>query len=173
MSWSRQRERGTRMRRKRSAGVPAAVVAAVLLAGCANGDAEAVSADSEAPQPAEATSSVLAVVQDGDTCKGFSDVMTIVENAEIGVREGRMAPQEQQGWYGLATRVLDRLPSGEGGAVGLAIADLQEVAPAVALGAGTEVAGIGSAEWHSAVEALGDACRDAGAELTIGVFTGG
>ena len=164
------------MRRELSAGVPAALVAAVvLLGGCsADGDAEAMpAASSELPQPAPATSSSIEVVRDDVTCTGFSDVMTIVENADIGVRDGRMDPQEQQGWYGLATRGLERVPSGGDGAVGRAVADLQEIAPAVALGAGTEVVGIGSAEWHSATEALGDACRDAGVELTIGVFTGG
>lgn len=99
--------------------------------------------------------------------------MTIVENADIGVRDGRMQVQEQHGRYRLATRVLDRLPAGGDGTVSQAISDLQEVAPPVALGAGTEVIGIGTAEWHSATEVLGGACRDAGVELTIGVFTGG
>ena len=157
----------------RSTGVPAAAFAALVLAGCANGDVQGVPAGSELPQHARATSSSVEVMQDGATCAGFSDVMTIMENADIGVRDGRMEPQEQQGWYGLATRVLNRLPSAGDGAVGSAIADLQEIAPAVASGAGTEIDGIGSAEWPSAVAVLGDACGDAGVELTIGVFTGG
>lgn len=92
---------GGRMRRKRSARVSAAAAAAVVLAGCtASGDAEAVSTGDETPQSARASSSATENVYDGETCKGFSDVMTIVENADIGVREGRMDPQEQQGWYG-------------------------------------------------------------------------
>ncbi|HZK05226.1 MAG TPA: hypothetical protein VFC82_05180 [Actinomycetaceae bacterium] len=148
------------MRKKLSVGVPSAAVAAVLLlAGCgATGDAEAAPGGSGQGEAA---------------CTGFSDVMTIVENADTGVGDGRMDPQEQQGWYRLATRVLDRLPSGGDGAVDLAVVDLQGIAPAVAPGAGTEVVGIGSPEWHSATETLADACGAAGVELTIDVFTGG
>nr|KEP22591.1 hypothetical protein DA06_19165 [Georgenia sp. SUBG003] len=142
----------------------------VFVAGCsANSGAEAMSTES-APT---ASSSTAAVVADDAVCAGFSDVMTIVENADIGVGDGRMERQEQQGWYGIATRVLDRLPSGRDGAVSHAIADLRRIAPAVAPGSGMEAVGIGSAEWHGATEALAAACRDAGVELAIGVFTGG
>lgn len=53
-------------------------------------------------------------------------MLTIVENADVALAEGRMAAQEHDGWYRLATRALQRLPSGGDGDVQTAIGDLQE-----------------------------------------------
>ncbi|WP_448073960.1 hypothetical protein [Georgenia yuyongxinii] len=106
-------------------------------------------------------------------CTAYGDVLTIVENADLGLREGRMEAQEHQGWYQLATRVLDRLPSTGDGAVSQAIADLQAIAPALPSGSGTEPAGVRSPQWHEVEGALGAACDDVDAPLTIDVFTGG
>ena len=106
------------------------------------------------------------------TCTGFNDVVTITANADPGLGDGRMAEQEQQGWYRLATRVLDGVPTGGEGEVSDAVAALKDVAPVVALGAmGTT--GIGSAEWNSAVQELSDDCAAAGAEMAVEMYTGG
>jgi hypothetical protein len=84
-----------------------------------------------------------------------------------------MAAQEQQGWYQLATRVLDRLPSGGGTDVLAAIGALQAAAPAVPSGTFAESTGVGSPAWSQAAADLGDACDAAGAPLAISMFTGG
>lgn len=84
-----------------------------------------------------------------------------------------MAAQEHEGWYPLATRVLDRLPSTGDGAVPGAIAQLQELAPAVPAGAGHEPSGVRSPERYDAEGVLGSACDDLGVLLAIDVFTGG
>lgn len=99
--------------------------------------------------------------------------MTIVENVDLALSDGRMEQQEHDGWYALATRVLDRLPSAGSSAVHTAIGELQEIAPAIPSGAGTAPTGVRSPEWDEAVSALGTACDDAGAPLTISSFTGG
>ncbi len=65
-------------------------------------------------------------MDDEAVCTAYGDVMTILENADLGLDDGRMETQEQQGWYRLATRVLDRLPASGDGAVSQAIADLQD-----------------------------------------------
>ena len=157
------------MRGKQSVGLSGVVLGAVLLSGC--------SAEADAPPPATAspsdTSNSTDATDDVATCTAFGDVLTILENADLGIRDGRMETQEQQGWYQLATRVLDRLPSSGDSAVSEAIADLQDVAPAIPSGAGIYADGIGSPEWISAQSALSDACLDVGVALMINVFTGG
>jgi hypothetical protein len=111
-------------------------------------------------------------VTDSDSCVAVGDVMTIVMNADTAVREGRMQAQEQQGWYRLATRVLDQVPTTGQGAVSDTVAQLQAAAPPIAFGA-MQLAGVGSGEWDNAFQALTTSCEDAGAELAIEGFTGG
>jgi len=106
------------------------------------------------------------------TCTGFNDVMTIIVNADHGLADGRMAEQEQQGWYRLATRVLDGVPTRGEGAVSDVTTAMKDLAPRVALGAmGTT--GIGSTEWNVARDDLSTACSDAGTEMAVEGFTGG
>jgi hypothetical protein len=112
-------------------------------------------------------------MDDAAICNAFGDVLTIVENADLGLADGRMEAQEHEGWYRLATRVLDRLPSTGDSAVHAAIAELQEIAPAVPSGAGTEPTGVRSPEWYDVEGALGAACDDLGVPLAINAFTGG
>src|SRR6478736_2570552 len=76
--------------------------------------------------------------------------------------DGRMAAQEQHGWYQLATRVLDRLPSGGGTAVQTAVGALQEAAPAVPSGASAESTGVRSPAWSAAEVDLAAACEEIG-----------
>lgn len=135
---------------------------AVALTGCTSG---AGSGPSEVPTQAGS-------VTDEVTCTAFGDILTITGNVDVALREGRMEAQEQQGWYGLATRVLGRIPTRGEGAVSDAIAALRELAPATAPGVvGTP--GFGTAEWIRGTQKLDAACADAGAEVTVEGFAGG
>ena len=150
------------MIRRQMSLVPLALAGMLVLSGCTAG-AE--------PAPA-ATPASAGTATDTATCTGFNDVATITANADAGLRDGRMAAQEQQGWYRLATRVLDGVPTRGAGEVNDAAAALKDVAPMVDLGAmGTT--GIGSADWNSAVQGLSEACTAAGAEMAIEMYTGG
>jgi hypothetical protein len=140
-----------------------AVAGAVGLSGCTAAGAETTPEET----PASAAST------DALTCAGANDVRTIVANADSGFADGRMAAQEQEGWYSVAARVLDRLPSGDGGEVSEAVAALKQIAPAVALGAVQTSTGMGSTEWFSGMEDLGTACEGVGVEPAAERFTGG
>ena len=83
-----------------------------------------------------------------------------------------MAEQEQQGWYRLASRVLDRVPTRGEGAVSDAVAALKHAVPAVTPGA-MGMSAFGSDDWNSAQKLLFNACADVGVEVTIQMFTGG
>ena len=144
-----------------------ALAGVLALSGCMAGAEPAPAATPPAATPAAAGSTT-----DTATCAGFNDVATITANADAGLRDGRMAAQEQQGWYRLATRVLDGVSTRGEGEVSDAAAALKGVAPVIALGA-VGTTGIGSAEWNSAVQALSDACAAAGAEMAIEMYTGG
>lgn len=144
------------MRARRRAALAAAVMGALLIGGCA----------ADAGTPADA-------MDDAALCTAAGDVLTILENADLGLDTGRMAEQERDGWYQLAARVLDRLPSTGESPVRTAIGELQAIAPGVPPGAAGDTSGVRSAAWVDAEDALEAACDDAGAPLAIGVFTGG
>nr|WP_297428391.1 hypothetical protein [uncultured Actinotalea sp.] len=181
---------GRRRRLARRAGAGAAALAIVV----AGAPAVAMLAPDVSPQPStggEARPARTAVPQDATEepapavprpddgmddaaiCSGFGDVLTIVTNADAGLADGRMETQERDGWYQLATRVLDRLPSDEDSAVRAAIGELQEIAPAAPAGAVFDPTGVRSRAWNDAEAALGSACEDVGAPLAITMFTGG
>ncbi len=158
----------------------AVVLSTAVLGGCgsggsgpADGTAGPEAASSAAPSPATAVPAEDGAADDAATCVASSDVMTIVETADLGLADGRMAEQERDGWYELATRVLGRLPSGGDSAVQTAVGDLQAAAPAVAVGTFAESTGVGSPEWSQAQADLGDACEALGTPLTTAPFTGG
>lgn len=139
-----------------------ALLGALALSACtANG----ATVPSSTPASTDASSAEQA-------CVDFGDVQTIAANADAGLSTGRMEVQEQEGWYRLATRVLDRVPSANDSAVSDALVALKEIAPAVTPGA-MQTADIGSAEWNSGVHQLSTACAELGVELTISMFTGG
>jgi len=156
------------VRAKRWAVVTTAVLGAVVLGGC-DGAGEADAAPQGSPTVAEADA---AAAEDVAACTAYGDVLTIVENADLSLADGRMGAQEHDGWYRLATRVLDRLPSDGDSAVQTAIGELQEAAP-VTSGASAESTGVHSPEWDDAEADLGDACDEVDAPLTITMFTGG
>lgn len=141
---------------------------ALTLAGCGAGTGTAEpTASPEVAEPAGSTTTT-----DEITCAGFGDVLTITANADAGLRDGRMAEQEQQGWYRLATRILDGVPTRGEGAVTEVIGALKAAAPAVNLGA-VAATGIGSPEWNQGLDDLSMACTEAGTELAVQMFTGG
>ena len=139
-----------------------ALAGALAMSGC--------TADSE-PVPS-ATPSAAASTTDSETCTAFGDVLTITSNADAGLRESRMATQEQQGWYRLATRILERVPTRGEGDVSDAVGALKDTVSANTLGA-VATTGIGSAAWNKGLDTLFLACTDAGAETAVQMFTGG
>ncbi|MGN7701305.1 hypothetical protein [Cellulosimicrobium sp. ES-005] len=166
------------MRARRWAALSAVVLSAAAMGGCSAGGGASAGEVEAAPSGAAAQADSPGVAPEGgapddaDLCTAFGDVLTIVENADVALADGRMDAQEHDGWYRLATRVLDRLPSGGDSAVQTAIGELQAAAP-VASGASAEPTGVRSAEWDAAASDLGDACDAVGAPLTIAMFTGG
>ncbi|MFB8228536.1 hypothetical protein [Cellulosimicrobium sp. NPDC055967] len=166
------------MRARRWAAVSAALLSAAVMGGCSAGGGAPAGEVEPAPSGAEAQPVSPAVAPEGDApddadlCTAFGDVLTIVENADVALADGRSEAQEHDGWYRLATRVLGRLPSGGDSPVQTAIGELQAAAP-VASGASAEPTGVRSAEWDAAAGDLGDACDAVGAPLTIAMFTGG
>ena len=118
------------------------------------------------------SSTVSARAEDGITCDAFGDVVTIVDNADAGLAEQRMEAQERDGWYRVATRVLDRIPTRGTGDVHDAIEELREAAPAVKLGAVLPV-GIGSTAWVSGWASLTEACAAQGFDMASEAFTRG
>ncbi|MFJ4108016.1 hypothetical protein [Oerskovia enterophila] len=158
------------MRGKQVAGASALVLVALMVAGC-SGESSAL------PEPTgevvQADAPVDDAAQDAAACAAVSDVMSIVENADIALSEGRVAVQEQQGWYEVATHVLHRIPSSGDSAVSQGVADLQEAVPSVELWARTEPTVIRSDAWRDALSALDEPCLAVDSELTISMFTGG
>lgn len=167
------------MRTRQLTSCGAVALAGALLAGCsANASFQDVqSTDMQSATESQEHSSgdqqTDGSMDDAEICSAYGDVLTILGNADAGLGEGRMEQQEHDGWYRLATRVLDRLPSGEGSVVREAIAELQTIAPAIAPGAGDDPADIRSRQWWDAEEVLGSACDDLGTPLAINMFTGG
>ena len=155
-----------------AAGASALVFVALMVAGC-GGSADAQPDPTTPPETNQTDAPGDDVAMDAAACSAVSDVMTIVENADIALSEGRMAAQEHQGWHSLATRVLDRIPSKGDGPISQAVGELKMAAPAVPAGSGDEPVGIRSQAWGTALTALSDACVAVDAELTIGMFTGG
>ncbi|MFC8921823.1 hypothetical protein [Cellulosimicrobium sp. NPDC057127] len=155
------------MRSKQWAVLSAVVLSTAVVGACsAGGDGpagqpDAPPASTAAQQPSPTAPAEAGAPDDAAVCTAVSDVMTILENADVGLAEGRMEAQEHGGWYRLATRVLDRLPSSGTSAVQTAIGDLQESTV------------VDSPAWGEAQLALGTACDDVGAPLAITMFTGG
>lgn len=168
------------MRANRWTVLSTAVLGTALLGACgadgpvpaagspASGSDDAV----QAPSPGSPAAGAAAQ-DDAAICTAVGDVLTIVENADAGLAEGRMAAQEHDGWYQLATRVLDRLPAGGDSAVQAAVAALQDAAPTAPSGTSAESTGVRSPAWSQAMTDLGTGCDAVGAPLAISVFTGG
>jgi hypothetical protein len=146
-----------------------AIVTVLLLAGCSAAATDLPDAD---PSTGPSTVSVdLPAVTDVESCEAFSDISTILQNANAGFYEGRMSQQEFDGWMRLATRVLDRVPTSGVGPVSEAIDTLKELSPAIPAGTIAPTT-LGSSEWMQAAP-LAAACEDAGYTLAAEGFTGG
>lgn len=144
---------------RRATPIVSAIVAGLALAACTS---------TTPPEP----SASAAVISDATTCEAFGDVLTITSNADIARDEGRIEQVEHSGWYRLATRVLDRIPTTGEGAVNDVIVALRDAAPPIASGAAA-AGGIGSTAWDEALAALLPACQAAGSDLAVEGFTGG
>lgn len=152
------------------------LTATASIAGCAS-HANAAAA---APDVSETGNSTVAPttqskVTDAQSCEEFSDVLTILHNAMVGLNEERMTEQEYDGWLRLATRVLDRIHTTGQGAVSDGIAALKAAAPAISLETipvGKSGTPIGTPDWYNAAP-LNDACSAAGYQLSAEGFTGG
>ena len=108
----------------------------VLIASFALAGALAVSGCTADPAPAVSpTPSATASTTDAVTCTAFGDALTITANADAGLRDDRMAAQEQQGWYRPATRLVDRVPTSGEGDVSEATVGLRDVASVITPGA--------------------------------------
>lgn len=155
--------------------LPATVLGVALLGACGAGGAGGTD-DTPGPEvgtTAQQPAATDPTEADAAACTAFGDVLTILANADVALSERRMAAQEQDGWYALATRVLGRLPSGGDSAVQTAIGALQEAAPAVWSTGFGESTGVRSPAWSQAEVDLGTACEAAGSPLAIAMFTGG
>lgn len=142
--------------------VSLSICAALLLSGCSVSSGDPIGDTLEAERVSEDTSACIAI----------GDVLTIVTNADIALQQGRAETQERDGWYRLATRVLDRIPTSGEGAVHSAVVQLKEAAPSIPLGANRS-SGISSDEWFGGLDALMAACSDIGVETGLEAFTGG
>jgi hypothetical protein len=151
---------------------PRAVVGAIVLAsaltltGCGAADDPAVGA---APTPTEPE---RVAVTDKETCAGIGDIAAITFNTDMAVFQGRMTTEEQQNWYRMATRVLDRVPTSGAGSVSEAVTNLQTEFPPIAPG-GMGATAIGTDKWDTAYSAVYDSCEKAGFTIETWGFTGG
>jgi hypothetical protein len=150
-----------------------ALSAVVAMSACSAGG----STDAAGTPTPEASSTITLASEetsiDQDACTSFFDVLTITANADVALSEGRMAQLEHDGWYPLAVRVLDRIPSDEESAVSDAINNLKSVAPAGDHQGYESFTAIGSAEWNTGLDQLRTACADVDVELGLAMFTGG
>lgn len=149
-----------------------ALAVAAGVAGCATAVPVALTPEAAAPAATPSSVSTASTVTDVDTCEAFTDVSTILQNAMVALREGRMTQQEYDGWMRLATRVLDRVPTRGEGAVSDVVEVLKAAAPPVP--SGTDGAtSIGDPEWMVTAPSPADACDAAGYQHFAEDFTGG
>ncbi len=149
----------------------AAALLVLVASGCTN-TSPVPAATSTAESAAESSAAPDAVAIDEQSCAGMGDVLTILHNADAAVHDQRMGEREREGWYGLATRVLDRVPASSEGDISDALDAMKKAAPPVGIDGGA-TSTIGSEAWHAAGEDLREACEAAGYEYTTEGFTGG
>ena len=136
----------------------AVVAAAVaLLAGC-----------TAPPVPAPAPVPIPAAI----TCDTMTDVLTILYNADVSLREGRSSQQEHNGAMILASRVLSRTQAEPGSDLAETVARLQAAVPVTQTQA-TGTFDRDSAEWVGGLKDVTEACSAAGAEVGVHAWTGG
>jgi hypothetical protein len=83
-----------------------------------------------------------------------------------------MEAQERDGWYRLATRDFQRIPTQSTSPVSQKVAEIQATIPKTNPGAYTEPV-VGTDEWKAASAELVLLCRTAGTEVIVQGFTGG
>lgn len=160
---------------KRFVALPALGAIALLVlvtSGCSNASAAPAATSTAAEPTAESSAAPEAAATDEESCAGFGDVMTILHNVGAAVHEQRMSEREREGWYGLATRVLDRVPASGEGVISDALAAMKKAAPPVGIDGGA-TSTIESEAWNAAGEDLREACEAAGHEVVAEGFIGG
>jgi hypothetical protein len=133
------------------------VAAVVLLAGC-----------TAPPAPVPTPDPIPAAI----TCDTMTDVLTILYNADISLREGRTSQQEHNGAMILASSVLSRTQVEPGGGLAETVARLQAAVP-VRQTQATGTFDRDSAEWVGGLKDVTEACAAAGVEVGVHAWTGG
>lgn len=160
------------MQVNKAAGAASALLGISLLVGCGGNDPAPEASQAQA-EPADGIEASDGAGDADEVCAALGDVMTIVENTDLAAQSGRIDDQEVQGWYTLATRVLDRIPPPDDADLAQGVRALQDVAPRVDAGQAGVTPEFGSPTWDSAVQDVAQACGDAGVDLAIAPFTGG
>jgi hypothetical protein len=138
-----------------------AVVAVVAaLAGC-----------SATPAPVPTPESIPAAT----TCDTLTDVLTVLYNADISLRDGRSSQQEHNGAMYLAARILSRIQVEPSGGLEDPVRRLQAAAPLPSPSLGNKDGSFDadSAAWGDALSDASDACLAAGSEVATFAWTGG
>jgi hypothetical protein len=124
--------------------------------------------ESAAASP-DPTASAAAI--DRVTCETYSDMLTILHNADYSFYNKGIGPQERTGWYDLAFRVIGRAPSSGEGPVAKALATLMQIRPPMATESSTPDST--SRAWSDASQALANACAAQGLPYSATGFVGG
>lgn len=154
--------------------------AVIVLLGAAGCTATPVSSDAgssaaptvgtNTPTPA-ASDDASTAEEDQVTCAAFSDVQTILHNAQSAFYDDRSSQRELDGWSALASRVLGNIPAAEEGRVADALAAVKEAVPVVQAVLGPS--NILSREWAVPGAELMAACEAAGFVVMTNAFIGG
>jgi len=139
------------------------VLGLVLLSGCTASPSP--SPDPDTPTAGEAL--------DVEACVQFGDVLTLIFNESVALREGRASQQEMDGALRLATRILHRIEADPETPVGTALTDLKRVADEIGPGAMFEPFDPDGEAWNDAYLAMSSACTEAGSQLAVSAWTGG
>ncbi|OZB80962.1 MAG: hypothetical protein B7X41_01325 [Microbacterium sp. 14-71-5] len=105
------------------------------------------------------------------TCETYSDMLTIMHNADYSFHHEAIGDQERTGWYNLAFRVIGRAPSAGEGPVTKALATLKGIQPPMVTDSSTQDPT--SIAWGNASRALADACEAEGLPHSAEGFVGG
>lgn len=149
-----------------------AVLVVLGATGCTASIAPSEDGSSEQPAVvAETPAAESTIAEDEVTCAAFSDVQTVLHNAQAAFYDDRMSAQELGGWSALASRLLGTIPTAEEGRVAEALTAVKEAVPAVQSPLGPS--NILSREWDAPGAELLAACEAAGFPVMTTGFVGG
>jgi hypothetical protein len=163
----------TRIHSRRILVAAGAALALIGISGCAAGTVRTGPTSSAKPSitttPPTADPTASAAAIDKVTCETYSDMLTIMHNADYSFHHEAIGDQERTGWYDLAFRVIGRAPSGGEGPVAKALATMKGIQPPLG-GDSTDPTVIA---WGDASQALADACKAEGLPYWARGFVGG